>query len=766
MKAGYLSALFLLVFAVNQPIAFAQDQPIGYWRAHMAYNTAISVATDNKLVYVASEKAFFTLDIVSKETIGYSKVDGMAGVGMAYVAVDDKTGIAILGYADGNIDLFKDGSFYNIPDLKNKAVAGSKSINHIYTDNGLAYVSSDLGIIVINLSKYEVKETYYFTLNSQSLSITGLTVANNTIYACTPKGLYSASKSSPFLQAFNTWTKIDSTRNFISIASVSNKVFVTGSDSLFALENGQLKFVYKSDTCTRHIDAGEDCIWISENYKKTFDGKIKKMTPDYQITAQYPTEGFCKQIACSEGVRWIADENNGLRQQGGGGEPFYSPEPDGPSFYSCYDIYAKDKEVWVTHGGYNDLLASLGNPAGFSQLKNDKWTKYRTFKYKGFGDTLVDFTRILKDDYNGKLYVGSSQSGLFILNPDGSTENYKQNSFIDPTAMSPSWYRIGGLALDNKQNLWMTVYAGQHELVVKTKSGQWYRYTVPFVRSTFPNAADKLIIDDNGYKWYTTMGANSGVIIYDDNNTPENPNDDRYKQLLSGKGTGGLPDNETLSLAKDKNGSIWIGTKNGIGIVSCPAQAITGACEAEIRVVQYDQFAGYLFNGEQVNTIAVDGANRKWIGTNNGVWLVSAEGDKIINRFNAANSPLPSDLVQKIAIDPVTGDVYIGTQEGLVSYRGTATEGGEENKNVTAFPNPVPSGYKGTIAIKGVVENADVRITDISGQLVYRTKAYGGQAVWNGTDYTGHRPQSGVYLIFITNKDGSQTHVGKVVFME
>ena len=164
--------------------------------------------------------------------------------------------------------------------------------------------------------------------------------------------------------------------------------------------------------------------------------------------------------------------------------------------------------------------------------------------------------------------------------------------------------------------------------------------------------------------------------------------------------------------------------------------------------------------------IAVDGANRKWIGTTNGVWLVSASADKIINRFTMDNSPMPSNTIQKIAIDPVTGDVYIGTDLGIVSYKGTAIEGAEENNKVITFPNPIPSSYRGTIAIKGVVENADVRITDVTGQLVYRTKALGGQAVWNGLDYKGKRPQSGVYLIFVTNAEGSQTYTGKMVFME
>ena len=168
-----------------------------------------------------------------------------------------------------------------------------------------------------------------------------------------------------------------------------------------------------------------------------------------------------------------------------------------------------------------------------------------------------------------------------------------------------------------------------------------------------------------------------------------------------------------------------------------------------------------------MQTIAVDGANRKWIGTSNGVWLLSpdAGNSTIISRFTVDNSPLPSNRIQKIAVDGVTGDVYIGTDQGLMCYRGTATDGGVTNANVLSFPNPVPSGYKGTIAIKGFSSNADVRITDINGQLVYRTTALGGQAVWNGLDYKGHRPQSGVYLIFSSNTDGTQTYAGKLVFM-
>jgi hypothetical protein len=185
-----------------------------------------------------------------------------------------------------------------------------------------------------------------------------------------------------------------------------------------------------------------------------------------------------------------------------------------------------------------------------------------------------------------------------------------------------------------------------------------------------------------------------------------------------------------------------------------------------LKIVKYDLNAGLLFQREAVKTIAVDGANNKWIGTNNGIWLISDDAEKIIHQFNKDNSPLPSNEINKIVVHPTTGEVFIATNAGLISYRGNATEGSKNNDELLVFPNPVPSAYNGMIAIKGLVENADVRITDVNGQLVYRTIATGGQATWNGETYTGKRPSTGVYYVFVTNTDGSEAKAGKFVFNE
>ena len=197
---------------------------------------------------------------------------------------------------------------------------------------------------------------------------------------------------------------------------------------------------------------------------------------------------------------------------------------------------------------------------------------------------------------------------------------------------------------------------------------------------------------------------------------------------------------------------------------------LSQGCDAIWPIVQHGNFAGYLFNGEEVRSIAVDGADRKWVATRNGVWLISSTGEEVIYNFTEANSPLLSNDVKKITIDGKTGEVYFATLKGICSFRSTATEGGEVNENVLVFPNPVPPGFNGTIGIRGLVNNAIVKITELDGRLVYQTRALGGQAVWDGRDYKGRKISSGVYLVLVSDdgSSGSQKKekaAGKIVFI-
>jgi ligand-binding sensor domain-containing protein len=188
--------------------------------------------------------------------------------------------------------------------------------------------------------------------------------------------------------------------------------------------------------------------------------------------------------------------------------------------------------------------------------------------------------------------------------------------------------------------------------------------------------------------------------------------------------------------------------------------------DAQQILVQEGSYTQYLLENEMVTAIAVDGANQKWIGTDRGgVFLFSPDGTKKIYHFTIDNSPLFSNRITALAINPLTGEVYIGTDKGIISFKSTATEGGDTFSDVYAYPNPVKEGYTGYIAIKGLVQDAEVKITDISGRLIFATKASGGQAIWDGKNFSGKRAKTGVYLVMASNSDGSEKIVTKILII-
>ncbi len=758
MKCISFIFLFLISFQLH-----AQDRPIGHWRGHMPYNNAISIATDGVTLYVASTESFYTFNAATQEVTTYSKVEGMSDAIMSAVAYDPVSGFTILAYQNSNVDLFKDGTFYNLPDIKLKAINGDKTIYSIYTDGGLAYLSTGFGIVVIDPVKKEIKETYSFTTNNQTIAVRNFTAAGNYFYAATRGGLYRVIKNAPNLQAFSSWQQIDARVFFNRLASVGSKVFASEGDSIFVWNGTALTEIFHVDETTADIlsisDAGNNNLWVSVYYPAKFLGTVYLMNDQYQLIDSFKQDiGKPQNVVQLEGNNtvWIADEFNGL-YSAEANKQHYFITPPGPSTFTSFDILPYNGDVWVAHGAIDDKFNYKQNRRGISHFQNNNWTHYNQRNNKTL-DTgqATDFIGLSKDPQDGTIYATSFRSGMFIIRPDGSTSLLKA-PYFDETPTDAGAYRVGTSAFDSKGNLWIAQSLGGHDLVMKNPADQYFKFSGPGILQI----AVYIAIDDADQKWYSVSGR--GVVVMNDGSTPENPADDQYRVLSPAEG---LPTSNVFSIVKDKEGAMWIGTDDGIGIVNCASAVIGGGCNVDRPIVQFDQFAGYLFQGEKIKTIAVDGANRKWIGTTNGAWLLNAEGDKILERFTAENSPLPSNGIQDIAVDPITGDVYFGTDLGLVSFRYTATDGGEVNENVTVFPNPVLHDYDGPIAIKGLVGNADVRITDVSGQLVFRTKALGGQAVWNGKDYNERRPQSGVYLIFITNADGSQTHVGKLVFQE
>lgn len=760
---GFWTLLILVVFSVT---VRAEVTPIGYWQSYLPYKNAIGIATDGAKVFTATKLAFYVFNTADNSFTTYSKVDGMSDIGMQAIAYDPVSKSVILVYTNGNIDIYKDEIFYNVPDLKLKTVAGDKTVYKIFVDKGKAYLSTSLGIVVVDMADRSIEDTYQFYINNSLSPVTNFIEYKNKYYATVNNNLYSIDAYRPDIQNFQSWTKKDTIHNFVDLATIGSKLVLAADTSLYVWQGDTAYQFYAGKKLSVKLNEGNDTLMLIDyavgtaNWIKYFDTNLN-LVDTFRV---FDTVTQCIQL--NNNSQWFAGYYLGLQKRTTNSWTDVVV-PNGPSSEFCYDIYAYNRNVWVAHGYYDDKYNFGYSPNGMSNLKEDKWTLYNYDTKPQFFDSMRDIVSVVKDEADGTLYAASFTGGLVELKQDGTLTGYRKGSALDTSiANGAGYYQAAAVALDADKNLWITQYASYHQLLVREKAtGNWYKYALALGGSN-PYAGGQMAIDDAGNIWYVSY-YNGGVVSYHTNGSLGNTSDDTYTQYNKGAGAGNLPSQSVYCIAKDKNDNIWVGTNDGIGIMY-NASSCYEKCDFDIPVVKYDSFSGYFFAGEVVRTIAVDGGNRKWVGTDNGVWLLSpdAGNSKIINRFTTDNSPLPSNHIEKISIDPVTGDVYIGTELGLVSYRGTATEGGATHSNVTVFPNPISAGYKGEIAIKGLVANADVRITDVTGQLVYKTTAYGGQAVWNGYDYKGHRPQSGVYLIFSTNADGGQTYVGKMVFIQ
>ncbi|MCD4664769.1 MAG: Por secretion system protein, partial [Bacteroidales bacterium] len=381
--------------------------------------------------------------------------------------------------------------------------------------------------------------------------------------------------------------------------------------------------------------------------------------------------------------------------------------------------------------------------------------------------TIFDLVSVAINPFNhNQVFAGAWNDGLVeFINNEVANVYGNTNSSLEPIPVY-GYYRIGGLAFDESGNLWVTNSSVTNVLSVRQPDGAWKSFFLGSTSSA--NLVGKLITNSYGQKWI--LSNKHEIFVFNENGTINNDSDNDYKMLTSGSGNGNMPGIKVFSIAEDKDGEIWIGTDQGVAVFYSPENVFTNYNfdAQQILVPRNDgtDLADILLENEAITAIAVDGANNKWIGTDrSGIYKLSPDGQNEIHHFTEQNSPLFSNNITSIAINHVSGEVFFGTAKGIISFKSTATEGGETNNDVYAFPNPVRPGYNGVIAINGLVQNASFKITDISGNLIFGGRAEGGRAIWDGKNFDGRKAQTGVYLVFVTNDDGSEKIVTKILFI-
>ena len=741
--------------------------PIGQWREHLPYNSAIDVTAGDGKVYCATPYSLFSVTIAGNTVERFSRVTGLSETGVSAINYDEGNKKLLIAYSNSNIDIIYRNDIYNVPDIKRSTIIGDKNIYNIYPLGKNYYLSTGLGVVVIDGDRYEVKDSWFIGNGGNQVKVNGFTSDGTYFYAATEEGLKKVARNSPNLANYSNWQTVSGGNGLTAgpcnnVLTVQDKIIVQKNDSLFVQNGTNWSFLYTDTWPFISSNTTENKIQICERQANGIS-RVVILNADgtvFRTLANTGAVSFPRKAILYNNDPWVADQFASLSRFGAS----FSYEQyilNSPQATASGEMVVYNNIFYATAGSVNDAWNYQYNGDGIYTFKEGSWNNINRYRYNQI-DTLLDYVTIAIDKRDETIWAGSYGGGLLHIKPGPVFEIFKQNN-LGVTVGDPVSYRVAGLAFDRENNLWISNFGSGQQLRVRKNDGSWKAITVPF--SLFENALSQIVIDDNNYKWIVAPLGN-GLICYDHGTSVDNTNDDKWRRYTGGAGNGNLPNNEVLCVAKDKNGFIWVGTSDGIGVIQCPLDIFSAqTCEAVLPVVPNGNFAGFLFKGQQVRSIAVDGADRKWVATKNGVFLISASGEKVIYQFTEDNSPLLSSDVKKITIDGKTGEVYFATAKGICSFRSTATEGGERNEDILIFPNPVPPGYSGTIGIKGLVNNAIVKITELDGRLVYQTKALGGQAIWDGRNYKGQRISSGVYLVLVSDDGKKERTATKIFFI-
>jgi len=750
------------------------NSQIGAWRSHLPYSSASKIALAGNKIFCATNGGLFYYDQTDKSIEKFSKENGLSDSDVSALGYSEETKVLIIAYVNANIDLIKDNVIYNIPDImRYRQILGDKRIYSIMTRDKYAYLSTGFGIVVINLEEREITETYKIGEDGAQIKVNEMCFDGISLYAATDQGIYTADINSPNLQYYIYWNRVsdipDYNQKFNSIVFSGGRVYASyfsgtlDGDRIFC-KDGSTWFDYTSIMLRSPGEANDNYYSLSSwGGNLVISGRfhVDVYTPaGERIKHKYTGAPRCSFID-GNAVLWVADAESGLIQNPDEGTNVIL-NPDGPSSTLVSDIAISENKLYTVQGGLSSSLNNLFLSGTVNTFQNNDWNSYKKSDF-------MDFYRIAIDPEDPDHYfIASWGWGLIEFQKDSVIAQYRDDNSPLKTIIPGNYCRLGGLSFDRSGNLWVTSSGVAEPVSVLLKNRQWVSFDLNNLIGT--NYTGEIIEAQSGYKWMIIANFVRGLVIIDDNQTIENPDDDRYLKLDVKDEYNSMITNDVYCISEDREGNIWLGTNKGVLVYYNPSAAFEGEnfYAQQIIIPRNDGTPNGdpLLGTESVTAIVVDGANRKWLGTKNaGVSLVSDDGLTQIYNFTAENSPLLSNSITSIAIDDETGEVFFGTDKGIISYKANATGPADTYESVYVYPNPVRESYTGDIAINGLLENSTVKITDLNGNLVFETVSLGGQATWDGNNFRGERVSTGVYLVFCSSEDGILSHVTKLLFI-
>ncbi len=763
MKKYFLLFLFL---GLSQ-IGFSQNQP---WKGYFSFNEIKDVSQADNAIYAAAENALFSKSLVTNTVKTTTTIDGLSGQTITALYHSPTLNTTMVGYDNGLIVIINeaDGSVLNVVDIINKQLPSNiKRVNHFMEYDGIVYVSCDFGIVQYNLATLYFGDTYFIGDNGAEIAVSQTAVYNGQIYAATNNGLRRALVTNPNLIDFSQWSNI-SAGIYTGVETFGNELFSVNNTSNVSRYNGTvfstlvtlpLPAVDLRSTADYLIISTSDKVYVYNQSLSNVAQVNSDLIPDMNAV-------FTCATVIGDVIYIGTFENGIVTATVANPSGFDYISPDGPSKNNIFSINKQTENLWAVYGDYTEQYdPDPLRTYGISKYSASGWLNIPYPEVHPPTSQAYDFVRLTVNPSNiNQVFVSSYFSGLLKFENDALVTVYNEtNSGLESvftTDPPDSDIRIEQSAFDRQGNLWMTDGLVKNAIKVLTTSGSWQSYSVEgVVNSFFDERYGRMVIDKNGTKWICTQ--KTGVLAFNQNSSPT------FKKIKSGTDQGNLPSDDVRAIAIDTRNQLWIGTRKGLRILSSVDRFNSdGQMTANPIIILEDGVAQELLFEQFITDIAVDGANNKWIGTtDSGIFMLSPDGQETIHHFTTTNSPLPSNVINDIDIDGVTGEVFIATSKGMISYKSTATDASDNLNNVYVYPNPVRPEFTGTVKISGLTDKAHVKIADITGSLVYETITEGGTIEWDTTAFGKYKVASGVYMIFVSTEDGAETKVKKVMIV-
>jgi flagellar hook assembly protein FlgD len=750
----------------------------GQWRLHVSTTQAIDVAAGDGLAFCAFPSGLIEYDLNEQEKTVWTNINGLSDVGLSALYYDPTEKSFWIGYENGNIDKLKNNVITNIPAIKLASIQGNKTIHSFQSHNGFVYVSFGLGITKINPVANEVVDTYY--PNSSLNPILQTAFFGDSIFALTEKTIFRGGISNIALADPSQWISDSRFPNpgansYNQLLTFNNKLYVTkinpvyGSDSVFRMENNSLiafgngfyDYEIKNLKALNNqinVVIQDGIVILNEQ------GGLVRTISNYSFSPYVQTNS----VGFLNGQHFVGDNEFGfvLVENSGASRQINVSGPPNNSFYS---LTGEGNKVGIA-GGTMTYTGFTYNKSGAYIFEDEEWMKFdMNNQNQWVGKNVWDINSVSINPKNNDEFAFGSYSFeplAIVENGTQITKTYNElNSPLEKSTLQNNNIQVSDVQYDADGNLWVLNGYSDEQLKVRTPDGLWYSFGVGNAAKS--KHTERLVIDYNGNKWFYVR--NTGVFGFNDNGTLDDPSDDQVVFLNSGENTGALPSNSVSGIAVDFDNEIWIGTDQGFSILYNSVNAF-GASNGQYNTqrikLEFEGNVEYILGNTWITDIEVDGGNRKWIATaNSGLFLLSADGLEILQNFTMENSPLISNEIQDIQLNNKTGELFIITPRGLLSYRTDASYEDPDYADVQVFPNPHRPEMGVPITIQGIKYNSDVKITDVAGNLVYQTTSNGGTAAWDGKNIQGERVKTGVYLIWTAsnNVDAKGRKVGSVL---